>query len=281
MAKLVKVEPNMFEGICSSLLMPMNAHIPAAHWQRLFTPPWPRPEDHVGYALLEGGRFVGFAGYIFADQEIAGVERRTCNISTWTVAPAHRSQAMSLVMPALRRPDLVITNLTSIPTVHNIFQKFGFGELETHIRVHPPALQPITRDAVILKDAQIRDSDLPARIVRVHAAHRQVAHTALVHTSAGACYIIYTIRRRRRMRVAHLHLVSPRELLASALRPLQWFVLRQHGALLVEYDRRLGGTTPRPYFDVSVSDTPRLFRGTGIKPGDISNAYSEHILLNL
>lgn len=258
----------------------MDPRIPAAHWQRLFEPPWPSGEDHVGYALREGERYVGFAAYIFSDHPTLSGTRRLCNVSTWTVDADHRNAAMSLLMPVLKRKDLVVTNLTALPQVHEIFVRLGFRTLETRIRVHPfwPGL--VRSGTVVHFDDAIDPLTLPEREARTFQAHRTITRTAAVHGPQGTCFVVYTINRRRGLRTARLHHVGSREGLSWSLRALQYALLRRHGAVLLEYDHRLAVGAPGPFRDVALH-TARLFRGDGVTPDEISNAYSETVLLNL
>ncbi len=278
MPAVVAVTAADFDAIFRDQLQPMNPALSATEWRRLFTLPWASGTDTIGYGLKEGDRFVGFAACILAEIETPVGRRRTCNVSTWVVDPEHRAAAMALVMPVLKDRELIITNLTPVPSVHEIFSRMGFKTLETHIRVHP--FVPSIGGGSVRFDEAIDAHHLSDAAASVHSAHRAFARTALVQQGDRQCYVIYTITRRRRLRTVRLHHVSPRDGLRWGLRPLQRAVLRRHAAVLVEYDARLATEAPGPTVDVALEPT-RLYRGAGVPPEAVSNAYSETVLLNI
>lgn len=278
MPAVVAVTAADFDALFRDQLQPMNPALSAMEWRRLFELPWDTGTDTIGYALKEGERFVGFAACILAVIETPVGRRRTCNVSTWVVDAEHRAAAMALVMPVLKDRELIITNLTPVPSVHEIFSRMGFKTLETAITVHP--FVPSIGGGSVRFDAAIDPALLPPSIAAVHAAHRTFARTALVQQGDRQCYVIYTITRRRRLRAVRLHYVSPRGGLRWALRPLQRAVLGRHAAVLVEYDARLAADAPGPTVRVALEPS-RLYRGAGVPPDAVSNAYSETVLLNI
>src|SRR5688572_12250300 len=103
----------MLQRVYDGVLREMNPALTLERWRSIFEFPWRNPEDHVGYALLdESDRVVGFAGFIYSRQRINGTEGTFCNITSWVVKDPYRSSALALVMPAVSRRDLTITNLT-------------------------------------------------------------------------------------------------------------------------------------------------------------------------
>jgi hypothetical protein len=277
---LVKVGRNDFGAVYRDQLRAMDAGRSMASWQRLFELPWETGEDHVGYGLLDGDRYVGFASYLYGPADPATGRATTCNFSTWVVDPAHRTAAMSLAMPALKRRDLVVTNLTSLPHVHDIFTRLGFTSLETHMRVHPVVPAAVTAAGEVAFDDAITAAALGPAESTVFADHRGLTHAALVTVGARRAFVLFTRRRRLRLPSVRLHHVAPLDALPWALRPLQRALFRRFGVLVIDYDRRLATGAPSPFRDVPL-DTPRLVRGKDVVPSALSNAYSETVLLNI
>jgi len=187
---------------------------------------------------------------------------------------------MSLVMPALRRKDLVVTNLTSLPRVHDIFKRLGFRTLETFTRVHPiwPSLG--STDFDVRFGEAIEPVGLPGNQGQVHEAHRGIAGTVAISGPEGICYVVYTISRFRGLRTARLHHVAPRDGLSWSLYSLQLALFRRHAAVLLAYDRRLATNAKEPYRDFPLTPA-RIYRGDNLAPEDLTNAFSETVLLNI
>ena len=280
MPELVKVSPGMLDEVHRDLLHAMNPRMPLDSWRRLFRPGWDSGQDHVGYALRTADTLVGFAAYLYSVPHVGESQRRVCNLSTWVVDPAFRSQAMRLVMPVLKQKDLIVTNLTAVKSVHDIFSGLGFRVLESHLRVHRLAVSAAGTGTSVLFGDDIPVDRLTATDAAVHRSHREVAHSALIETPQGSCFVLFTVGTRRRLRTVRLHHISPADGLIHGLRAWQWAVFRRHGALFVEYDRRLAIGAPRPFSDIALSNT-RLYRAEGVPPESISNAYSETVLLNI
>lgn len=286
MAKVRPVQEPMFEEIYAELLQSLAPELGAAEWHRIFDFPWPNPEELVGYALYdEADRPVGFAGLIFAEVPVGDGCERLCNVTSWTVKESHRSQAMSLVLPVLRRKGYTITNLTSIPAVNAIFSRLGFEVLETHrcVVFTLPSLR------VLLGRAPCRVTTNPAEIEgrlasgqrRIFRDHRDVASHLLAYDDDSQCYVVYTRAHWRALRSGRLHYVSDAERFQRWLRAIQWQLLRREAILVLEFDERLAG---RPHTWLSFRralPTPRLFRSSSLSAGQVPNLYSEMVLLNL
>jgi len=279
MPTLKAVRSEDFPTVYEQQLRTLAGSVDEARWRTLLFPPWMNGSEEVGYGLFEGDRVVGFAGYVRSEQQTAGGVRPFINISSWVVDEAHRHAAMALIMPAIKEKHAVLTNLTPLASVHAIFSKLGFGVLETHTRMHV-YVPSVGHGSTVQFDEEIVPATLTTVQETVHRSHRSVARTARIAGRHGACYVVYTVVRRRGLPSVRLHHIAPRDGLAWALRPLQTAVLVRHGATLVEYDRRLAVGAPGPFVDRPVTPN-RLYRGRDIVPEDVSNAYSELVLLNI
>lgn len=263
--------------------MDLNPKIPPAVWRRLFDQPWAKPGEPQGRVLLHQERVVGYIALI-RGRAIApdGTEQPVVNVSTWSVHAAHRSQAMALIAPELTDPGLTLTNLTALPAVHDIFQRLGFHTLEreiTSLWPIPWARSPWGRVAVAthLPDFQ---SDLTAQERRIASDHAGLAEHIFVREAGGShCYALYTLGRRRKLRSAKIHWVSPQTFPEASI-SLRRALRQQKRAILVELDRRLARSR-LPGEMVRPLEVPRLFRSPTLSVRDLSNAYSEMVLLNL
>jgi len=282
MTELVPVVPAMFDAIHDHLLRPLNPRFTPEMWRLLFHRPWTSREPMLGFALLDKDRPVGFASYLCSDQEIEGRAVTVCNFNTWVVDPPYRAQAMSLAMPAVKRRDMVFTNLTALPEVHQIFSRLGYRELDSRVRMHWPFPALPERGVRVRFGDAIPQSLLSPADQELHRAHAGLPHllAVLVETPEGACYVRYSLKRWRRIPEARLQHVSPRTGLAGGMRALQWALFRRHGRVVVSHDSRLVADAPGPFTDRRMP-VARLVGGARVVTESLSNAYSEIALYNI
>lgn len=285
--KVVPVRPTEFERIHDSLLVRLNPSIPQERWRRLFDWGWANPEDHTGFALVDdGGSFVGFVATIYSERSVRGRVERFCNLSSWIVLDGYRSSGVGLIMPVLRRTDLTVTNLTSIPAVNRMFRSLGFQTLETHTRVCFPisGMTRVNRGSggfEIVEEPSMRDPTLPDRIRGDLAALTGRCLHWLVRSKEGPCHLAFTLSRRRRLPTIRLHHVSDPSVFAAALPQLGLRFLFRYRAPQFETDERLLGDLEIPQSQKIALPETRLFRSRSVEAREISNLYSELPLLNL
>lgn len=285
MPNLELVDPSMFDEIHRHLLTLLDRSRPKEEWRRIFEYSWPRPEEHVGYALYEDGEPVAFLGLLFHERELGGATRRFCNVSSWIAKKPYRQQATLLVL-ALRRLDgYTITNLSPNRIAYEVFERLGFQELETHWTILSPGriLRPSTfTSEVRLSGSRDRlDEVLDDTCSRILDDHRDSAHHAVAEFPGGYCYVVYTLARRRYLPSVRIHFFSDRDGFEKSLPRLQLYWLRWHGAVLTECDSRLLEGVELPWSHRVSRTIPRLYRSSELEGSQIDNLYSEVVLLNL
>jgi hypothetical protein len=282
----VEVEPaagSHFPALYQRFLQPLNPRLGRSGWRRLFEHPWAAEDQAPGYVLLDGDDLVGFAGYVNARLPMPdGSTEPVCNITTWVADPRYGAQALSLLMPALAEHDTTITNLTSLPSVHEMFSRLGFAQLDGHVQILRPtpfARSPCGRPQ-LLSDPRDIVPELPGWEARIAEDHRSYAsHLLLIERGGSHCYVIYTLGSRRRVRSARLHWVTPGTL-AWASVALRRALFRSSHAALVEIDSRLAPSDLPGSFRLQLP-VPRLFRSSGLLGPEVPNAYSETVLLEV
>lgn len=273
--------PSDFAGVYEGVLRELNPSIPRKRWQNLFEWPWENPEDHVGYLMRDAaGAVVGFAGFIYSRQASRQGPELVCNITSWMVKTDYKAGALALVMPVLSRKDLTVTNLTSIPAVAAIFTRLGFEVLETHTRVLLPVRAWLPGRYRVRSGAEA-GSRLDPTFRRLQGDHRCLATPLLAEGPAGACHIIFGRGRTRGVATARIHHISDSGVFADALPAIQRRLLVGHGLPLIECDERLLGDAEIPFTRRVQLKVHRLFRSDVFRPGEVSNLYSEMVLLDL
>lgn len=283
--ELVKADPSLFPRVYTDLLQEFAPTFGEDRWRRLFEWPWPNPEGHVGYALLEGeGRVVGYAGTIFRPHTTGLPGAPVCNIATWVVKDSHRSAAMSLIMPTLLRRELTITNFTPTAGVTEIFTRLGFGVLESHDRVILPRpwwlLRPDRSVRIAVGASQVESLLSPSQLP-LFRDHAPLCEHLVATTSDGEeCYLVFSRGRRWKSPAARLHHIGNPSTFLRVLPTLQSTFLRM-GLPLIVCDARFLDGVEIPFSRRVPIPHPRLIRSPDTGPIEISGLYSELVLLDL
>lgn len=263
------------------LLKQLDPHRPAAEWRRIFDYRWRRPDEPVGYLLRNGNEVVGYVGMILSEMTVDGRLERFCNVTSWVTRPEHRGEGALLVLQLNRLKGYTITNLTSNPATLPVFRRLGFEPLETVwtvLRPTPAVMWRRSRCRVRTDPAEIRPL-LEATHQRILDDHLALTHHLLVSTDRALCYAVYTIRQRWRLRAVRLHYISNPELLAEHWPAVHRRLFLSHGAPLAEADSRLLSATRIPGAVRKEMSLPRLFRSPHLRPEQVTDLYSEMILL--
>jgi len=271
-----------FETVHRRLLSPLDSSIPPETWRRLFSYRWTGAEDYAGYGLFDNEEPVGFLGLLFSMRLVHGKQERFCNVTSWTVADSHRHQALTLLAPLMRLQDHTITNLTSTATVQAIFTRLGFRPLDTHVRVAWPLPRWRTPSGLLVESrTDVIAESVSADLRAVVEDHRPFAYQVLLRWGARVGLVVYTVGGRHGLRTARIHHVEDAELLGSALGPLQRFLAHRNRVRLVQMDGRLWPSPPPSWTTLSALPVPRLYRSKRLAPADVSNLYTEMVLLGL
>ncbi|NJD21022.1 MAG: hypothetical protein FIA95_17270 [Gemmatimonadetes bacterium] len=285
MTQLRPVYPDMFQEVHDSLLVRLDPRRPVEEWRRLFEPGWSRPEEHVGRALYDGSRMVGFVGLLFAECMLRGRMERLCNVHSWIVLDEYRGDAMYLVLALRKQRRYTVTNMSPNDQVKEIFLRMGFEILEDRVLIMRPPLSPngfrAPRGSRVASDREAMSSLLDEADARVYRDHAAVGNHLVMETGAGRCYGAYHVRRRRRLRTARFHHISNPAVFVQGLPALRPWLLRRHGVVIVECDPRMLHGLEVPYSFSIAKRFPRLFTSPSLDRFSVPSLYSELLLLDL
>jgi hypothetical protein len=248
---------------------------PVRPWRALFDLPWPTAHRERGFVLEDAGRVVGFFGTVWRGH--------VCNLSTWVTLPEYRAHSLRLLQAVLGLEDCTLTCHTPDGKLYPLYKKFGFADLETHVRVLPPcpplaALWPAWRTTTCVEKIAPR---LHGREAEICAHHRglRCGHL-LVWRGDEYCYVIFTRTRGRRAWFAQVQWISHPQIFAARLGDVRRALLLATGTPLVMIGRRLVEGLALPGREVALA-TPAVYRSATLRPADIDNLYSEVLLLGL
>ncbi len=284
MTELREIRDSDFDEVHRSLLVRLDRAKPPEVWRRLFNYPWRPSWAPRGYVLVEGDRFVGFLGLVFAPDDRAVGRSPVCNLSSWIVLESYRGQSMRLLSPVLGRADWTVTNLTPTAEVGELMQRLGFVPLETHrslLRLRSGDLVRGSSGSRIREVGGASEGPMPEDWKTIVDHHGGIARALVVHAGAGEALVMYTVGRLRGIPVARIHHVTDAAPVIEALSSLRRHFLLRRGACIMEFDRRILPEVPEAGLHSRRITTPRLFRSPDRTPSELSELYSERILLEL
>ena len=281
MGELKQATPQMFEEVYSTLLRRLDASVPRERWRNIFAPAWvDSPEDPVGYVLRERDRIVGFMGLIFAEREVDGTVEKFANVTSW-IAEGGGARGAALLFPLRDLRSHTITNLTSTPNAYRIFRRFGFEVLDTHYQI-VPALHPRRGRRRRVTE---REEDITAVLTEadrgIYEDHAPYVRQLIAVDQGGYCHLVYSLVRRRGLRVAKVHHAGGEVRLTTALPDIGRFLTRNHGIMAFDCDDRLLGSTRYRWGVRRELSVPRLYRSESLAPPQVSELHSEMVLLGI
>ena len=286
-AELRPVERSDFERLHPLLEQFDNNTLSRADWRRmLFEQRWKKAEDAFGFALWDKNRIVGYIGNLYSYPLVRGTPQRFCNLSSWIVESAYRSQTLTLLRKALLDTSVTYTALTCIRSSAAIFQRMGFRLLEDRIRIfHPLSAWPKhfwrkIEYSTTPDDFANRLGPPSQKILKSHL-HTPASHL-FFENRLGHCYLLLSRCRLRRFDVMHVHHISHPHVFWHSLGDVQHLILRVYRAGFWMTDERHVGLRQSEWGISHVLSFPRLFRPADalrVNPRDIEATFSELMYL--
>lgn len=281
MAELMPATVGMFDEIYSTLLRRHDPTIPREKWRNIFEPSWVVSRGkHAGYVLKEGNRVVAFLGLIFSEREVAGSVEAFANVTSW-IAEDGGARGAALLFPLRELRSHTITNLTSTPEAYRIFRRFGFEVLETHYQIIPAVIPRGRKRWRVLEDGDEIAAVLSESDRIVYRDHVPYARQLIADDGAHYCHMVFSVRQFRGLRIAKVHHMGggtdPNEVLPAIGR----YLARKRRILAFDCDDRLLGSPGLRWSVRRKLDVPRLYRSASLEPPQISELYTEMVLLGI
>jgi acetoacetyl-CoA synthetase len=161
-------------------------HFAPERLRGLFEYRWSEPADkpNLGYLLRAGVEIVGFLGAVYAERPLSGRSVKTCNMTSWYVAPKFRWASMKLLYALMSQKEYAIINLSASPEVRRVMEALRFETIDFSKMVYLPWHFParlLQRGPEILTEKEAIAHHLQAdelRILRDHAPY-QLRHYLL------------------------------------------------------------------------------------------------------
>jgi hypothetical protein len=289
MTVVEKVTPAMLDDV-----IPLLSELEDTHsrekWREIFDYQWESDEGHVGYALVDDRKVVGFNGAIFSRRIIDGREARICNLTSWIVKEQYRTESLRLVFPVLKLKGYTITNLTMNERAWEVTRRLGFKNLDTTVRIlfPVPGLSATRKEeAPVIVSDQSRIAGIldPVDLkIFIDHSHYNCGHL-VIQDKHGYSYIIYTRKRYRKYNCdipyAQIHYISDRSAFLRRLSKVKSYFLKSRKYFFLAVDERLIGNAAIPYSKAYRLKIPRMYKSDVLSREQVDNLYSELVILGL
>lgn len=270
-------------AFCQFLTEHLSSARSAGQWAQAFRQEWGVARPNSGFVVRDQGRIVGGIGAIYAERVIRGRPERFCNITSWCVLDAYRTQSMRLAMAVVSQPGYHFTDLTPTEVVSKTLQFLKFKPMNERQAVWPNLPWPFSRLAGVrvIADPNGIEAALSASDARVYRHHRHLPwlRHAAVGRPGAYCHIVWKPNRLRGIPGAMVLAFSDAGLFLRYRRALGAHLLWQ-GSLYTRVESRLLHRVPRLSRELA-GFRKKVFRSDTLSEADISNLYSEIVALDL
>ena len=284
MTKVEKAAPEMLPDIAGLFdpgwPAPQKEAWTNKYLRPIFESRWRQPDEPPGHVMISNGRIVGFLGAYCSRRRIGGRIEKFCNLSSWMVSEPHRNESLAMLAPYLKMRDYTITGFTPAKHVYAIYKRLGFQDLESKVAIVPilSLLPSSFQPCRVTHDLKEIPRHLDENERQIFADHQGLpGFHAVARAGSEHCYLVGTISRKRRMKVAYIHSASNPPFLRTHFAAIAWSFFRHHGTLFTSVeDRHLPEPKPwlKKYFTLN---PPRIFRSATVAARDVDNLYSELI----
>jgi len=269
---------------CRFLTEHLSAERTPEAWAQAFLQGWCPDKPNNGFLIRQDGRIVGGIGAIYAERRVRGKPEKFCNITSWCVLDAFRTQSGRLAMAVVSQPGFHFTDLTPTEVVSKTLQFFKFKPMDERHLVWPNLPWPFAdlQGIRLVADPDRIAEVLAADDAKVYRDHRHLPW--LQHLAVGRggawCHVVWRKTRLRNITGAMVLDCSDPELLLRCRPAVSSHLLLRHGLPYTRMEARLLPRVPR-LSKVLAGYRNKVYRSDTLTERDISNLYSELVALDL
>lgn len=285
---LPQLEPIRDEDLpefCAFLHAHLNPSHPADVWADAFRQDWGGEKPNNGFLIRDAaGKLVGGIGAIYAAYPVRGQRLKFCNITSWMVLDAYRTQSMRLAMAVINQPGYVFTDLSPTAVVEQSlkFLKFQPMNEARTVLFNLPAPQQRLLGAGVVSDPARLEAVLDAASLQVYRDHRQFPWLRFLAVGKGNARSLVVYKRATLKNLPSAEIVGfthPDVFLRYL--PLLGCHFLLHGLFTTRVENRLlPGRPAWPHTELK-GYRNKVFRGDGVSEADVQNLYSEYVALDL
>ncbi len=285
---LPKLEPIRDEDLpafCSFLHAHLNPSHPADVWADAFRQDWGVDRPNSGFLIRdEGGEIVGGIGAIYAAYPVRGQLEKFCNITSWMVLDAYRTQSMRLAMAVISQPGFHFPDLSPTAVVEQSLKFLKFKPMNaarTLLFNLPAPQQRLVGASVVTNPAKI-EAVLDAASLKVYRDHKHFPWLRFLAVGRGSGYSLVIYKRARLKHLPSAEIIgftNPDTFLRHL--PLLGCHFLLSGMVTTRVESRLLPARPAWPHTVLTGYRNRVFRSDTLVEADIQNLYSEYAALDL
>ena len=269
---------------CRFLTEHLSAERTPEAWAQAFLQSWCPDKPNNGFLIRHDGRIVGGIGAIYAERIVRGQPERFCNITSWCVLDAFRTQSGRLAMAVVSQPGFHFTDLTPTEVVSKTLQFFKFKPMDERHVVWPNLPWPFGRRGgirVITDPDRIGEVLAPAdaRAFRDHRHLPWLRHLAVGRPGA-CCHVVWRRTRLKGLSGSMILAFSDPDLFLRHRLVIGSHLLLRHGVPFTRVEARLLPRVPMPSIALA-GYRNKVFRSERLTEADISNLYTELVALDL
>ena len=285
---LPKLEPIRDEDLpafCTFLHAHLNPSHPADVWADAFRQDWGVDRPNSGFLIRdEGGEIVGGIGAIYAAYPVRGHLEKFCNITSWMVLDAYRTQSMRLAMAVISQPGYHFTDLSPTAVVEQSLKFLKFKPMNaarTLLFNLPAPQQRLAGASVVSRPARI-EQVLDDASRKVYRDHRHFPWLRFLAVGRGSEYGLVIYKRARLKHLPSAEIIgftNPDTFLRHL--PVLGCHFLLSGMVTTRVESRLLPARPAWPHTVLTGYRNRVFRSDTLVEADIQNLYSEYAALDL
>lgn len=268
---------------CGFLTQHLSAERTPEAWAQAFLQSWCPDKPNNGFLIRQDGRIVGGIGAIYAERMVRGQPERFCNITSWCVLDAYRTQSGRLAMAVVSQPGFHFTDLTPTEVVSKTLQFFKFKPMDERHLVWPNLPWPFGRlgGIRVIVDPERIGAVLAPGDAKAFSDHRHLPwlqHLA-VGRPGGWCHVVWRRTRLKGLPGGMVLAFSDPELFLRHRLAIGSHLLLRHGLPFTRVEARLLPRVPQPAIELA-GYRNKVFRSERLTEADISNLYSELVALD-
>jgi len=270
---------------CAFLNAHLNPKITAGVWAAAFSQDWGVTKPNNGFLIRDNkGAIAGGIGAIYATYPVRGRLEQFCNITSWMVLEAHRTQSMRLAMALVSQPGFHFTDLSPTAVVEQSlrFLKFKPMNEARTVLFNLPLPHQRLAGARVVRDITHFEMVLDTASAKVFRDHKNFPWLRFCAVGQGNEYSLVVYKRATLKKLPSAEIIgftNPDVFLRYL--PLLGCHFFSFGMVTTRVESRLlPGRPVWPHIEIS-GYRNRVFRSDVLTEADIQNLYSEHVALDL
>ncbi len=277
MSRVEAIDPTSIEETASFLHRHLNSRIPIEVWAGILNLRGRKIETgNAGFLLRYQGQVVGVYGAVYAERKVEGRNEVFCNLHSWCVLEAHRSESMALLRALLGQKGLHFYAPTTSPLTAPFFEVLRFRYLDPRLCMffnlpRPARGQLVSHPARLEKIFQAETR----RIFEDHRSFPWIEQLALGEKDQW-CHLLLRKRRWKGLGCAEvLYLENPALFLRYRSRLQRWLFLHRRLPIL-RVEARFFEQPPSKFTAIG---HPQMVLSRSMKGRDFLNLYTDRVAL--